>query len=259
MKHPKANDYFMIVVTFVAFLAIWEILVRVFNISHIILPKPSSIFSNLIIIIQRGLLQKNLGITLYEILIGFLIGGIIGIVLGTLVALSSFLNRIIYPFIVAFQSIPKVAIAPLMVIWFGFGVESKIVMTIIISFFPVLVNTIAGLRASDQSQLDLMTSLAATKWQTFRYVRLPNSLPYIFAGLEIGIVLSVIGAIVGEFVGASKGLGYLMMFFNARLDVASVFAILLVLGVLGYLLQSLMTLIRRRVAFWAEPREIDIY
>jgi NitT/TauT family transport system permease protein len=259
MKRKKVGDYLLMFATLFIFLALWEILVDVFNISHIVVPKPTKIITNFIVIVQRGLLTSNLGITLYEILVGFIIGGFIGIVIGTAIALSPFLNRIIYPFIVAFQSIPKVAIAPLMVIWFGFGIESKIVMTVIISFFPVIVNTIAGLRSADQSQLDLMTSLAATKWQTFRYVRLPNSLPYVFAGLEIGIVLSVIGAIVGEFVGSSKGLGYLMMFFNARLDVASSFAILLTLGVLGYILQAIMTVIRRRVAFWAEPREIDIY
>ena len=142
-----------------------------------------------------------------------------------------------------------------MVSWFGFGIESKIVMTIVIAFFPILVNTIAGLQDVDQDQLDLMTSLVATPWQKIRYIRFPNSLPYVFAGLEIGITLSIIGAIVGEFVGATGGLGYLIQFANARLDVANVFAILLVLAALGTLLQTSISVLRRKVVFWAETGE----
>ena len=139
-----------------------------------------------------------------------------------------------------------------MVIWFGFGLESKILMTAVIAFFPILVNTVVGLRHVEQDRLDLMVALKATRWQIFRFVRLPTALPFIFAGLDVGIVLSVIGAIVGEFVGASGGLGYLLLVYNADLKIAAVFALLIILAVLGIILHGCVMMVQRRVMFWAE-------
>ena len=144
------------------------------------------------------------------------------------------------------------AIAPIIVIWFGYGVSSKIVITATIAFFPLLANTIVGLRAAPAEQIELMIAFTASRWQVFRLARLPQALPYIFVGLDVAIVLSVIGAIVGEFVGAQAGLGYLILQKNFNMDMAGVFAILIVLSAMGIGLHLLVNVIQRRVVFWME-------
>src|SRR5262249_54493550 len=144
----------------------------------------------------------------------------------------------------------KVAIAPLIVAWAGFGIESKVLIVALVSFFPMLVNTIVGLKATPEDKIELMRSLAASRWKIFYMVKLPEALPFIFAGLNIGIVLAVLGAIVGEFVGAKAGLGYQILQMNYNLDIAGVFAILILLGAIGIALDYLTLLLRRRLVFW---------
>ena len=151
------------------------------------------------------------------------------------------------------QTSPKVAIAPLLVIWFGFGITSKVVMTAMISFFPVVVNTIAGLRVSDAEQVMLLRSYSASRLDIFRIVQLPSSLPFIFAGLDVAIVLSVIGTIVAEFVGSTAGLGHTLLKFNQVMDIPGVFASLAVLSLLGVALHTILQLVQRKVVFWARP------
>jgi NitT/TauT family transport system permease protein len=236
----------------VGFLLVWEIAVRLLGVPAIVLPPPTSVLTALYSLVASGAVFLHLGITLTEILLGFAIGAIGAFVLGSLIALFRIADRILYPYIIALQAVPKVALAPLLVIWFGFGLESKILMTAVIAFFPILVNTVVGLRTVEQDRLDLMVALKATRWQIFRFVRLPTALPFIFAGLDVGIVLSVIGAIVGEFVGASGGLGYLLLVYNADLNIAAVFALLIILAVLGIVLHGAVMLVQRRVMFWAE-------
>jgi NitT/TauT family transport system permease protein len=172
------------------------------------------------------------------------------LVLGALIAQFRLADKLIYPYVIALQSVPKVALAPLLVIWFGFGLESKVIMTAVIAFFPIIVNTIVGLRTVDQDRIDLMVALKASRWQIFRYVRLPTALPFIFAGLDVGIVLSVIGAIVGEFVGANGGLGYLLLVYHADLKIAAMFALLVILALLGIVLHGIVQIVQRRVVFW---------
>ena len=214
------------------------------------LPAPSAIGAALWNLLSVGTLHKHLGVTLAEILAGFVLGAGCGIVLGALIALSPILRRILYPYIIILQVVPKVAVAPLFIIWLGFGIESKVLMAVLISFFPLLVNTIAGLQNVQPEYLDLMTAVKARRWETFRYVRFPSALPYIFAGLEAAIVLAVIGAIVGEFVGASVGLGYLIMLYQTNLNIAGVFAVLVVLAAVGLALHAAVVFARRRIVFW---------
>jgi NitT/TauT family transport system permease protein len=163
------------------------------------------------------------------------------------------LYRLLYPYVVAFQTVPKVAIAPLVVIWFGFGIGSKIAMALMICFFPVVVNTIEGLRSVNPERIMLLRSYSASKFDIFRFVQLPAALPFIFAGLDIGIVLAVIGTVVGEFVGSTAGLGYVLMKFNHEIDIAGVFASIVVLSVLGVLLHLCLRLIQERVVHWSKP------
>ena len=239
------------ILLFVCLIGGWELAVRVFNISKIVVPAPSSVAWALWNGMQGDFL-KHFGITFYETIAGFVLGAATGLILGALISQFRLLERTLYPYIVAFQTLPKVAIAPIIVIWFGYGVTSKIVITATIAFFPLLANTIVGLRAAPAEQIELMVAFTASRWQVFKLARLPHALPYIFVGLDVAIVLSVIGAIVGEFVGAQAGLGYLILQKNFNMDMAGVFAILIVLSAMGIGLHLLVNAIQRRVVFWMD-------
>jgi NitT/TauT family transport system permease protein len=201
-----------------------------------------------------GLFLKHGLVTLSEAASGFAIAVGAGLVVGTLIAEIRFLERAVYPYLVALQTMPKIALAPLLVVWFGFGPASKIAVATIIAFFPMLVTMIAGLRHSDQGRLDVLRALGASRWRCFIAAKLPGALPHIFSGLSIAALFCLTGAIVGEFVGASAGLGYLIVQANARMNIPQVFAILVVLGCLGMLAFGGVQMLRRRVLFW-EPQE----
>lgn len=238
------------VVSLTVFFGGWEALIRLGNVAAFMMPPPSAIVLALWYNLNSAGYWENLGITVYETIAGFLLASIGGIVLGVTLALSAIVYRIFYPYVVALQTIPKVAIAPLMIVWFGFGLESKILIVALTAMFPVLVNTIAGLRSTEPDRLDLLRGLCASRWQRLRHVEIPSALPYIFAGLDTAIVFAVIGAIVGEFVGARKGIGVSILQANFSLDLASVFSSLIVLSVLGVLLNSIVKFFERRVCFW---------
>lgn len=242
----------LIVGFFLFVIGFWHAAVTVLNVSHLIFPGPVAVVQALYDGLASGEIVRHLWVTLYEILMGFAVGALAGFLLGALIGQSALLEAVLYPYVVAFQTVPKVAVAPLFVLWFGFGATSKVVITATIVFFPVVANTIVGLRSAQRDQIDLMRAFTASPWHVFRMVRLPHALPYVFAGLDIGIVLAVIGAIVGEFVGAQAGLGYLILQRNFSMDAAGMFAILIVLSLIGIVLHTLMRLIARRVIFWAD-------
>lgn len=228
----------------------WEWYVKAYQVSIVILPPPSQIVSALYSGLASGVYLKALAVTLQAIVLGFLLSASVAFVLGTLISQVRLLEATIYPYVVALQTLPKIAIAPLILVWVGLGIESKIIIAALVSFFPMLVNTIVGLKSASADKLELMHALTASPAKTFFLVRLPEALPYIFAGLQIGIVLAVLGAIVGEFVGAKAGLGYLIIQMNYTMDVAGMFAVLVILGVMGVALNVLITVVRRRVIFW---------
>ena len=240
---------------FVLFVALWEWVVRAWNVPNFLVPAPSTVAGALARGMRTGLYLTNFWITLFEALVGFVIAAVAGIVLGAIIAQFRLVERTFYPYLVALQTLPKIAIAPLIIVWFGFGISSKVIIAGTVAFFPVLVNVIVGLKTVDAAKLDLMRSLRASRWQTFRLVTFPNALPFVFAGLDIAIVFSVLGAIVGEFVGSQKGLGNLILQFNFSLDVAGVFAVLILLSVMGVVLHLVMQAVQRHVIFWAEPDE----
>jgi NitT/TauT family transport system permease protein len=237
---------------FVLVIAAWQAAVTLLQVSPLIFPGPLAVAKAIVLALTEGDIGPHVWVTLYEILAGFAFGALFGFLLGAGIGQSALLETVLYPYVVAFQTVPKVAVAPLFVLWFGFGATSKVVITATIVFFPVLANTIVGLRSAPRDQVDLMTAFTASPWHVFRMVRLPHALPYVFAGLDIGIVLAVIGAIVGEFVGAQAGLGYLILQRNFSMDAAGMFAILVVLSVIGILLHTAMKLIARRVIFWVD-------
>jgi NitT/TauT family transport system permease protein len=245
----------LIPLVFVLFVALWEWVVRAWNVPNFLVPAPSTVAGALGRGVRTGLYLTNFWITLFEALVGFVIAAVAGIVLGAIIAQFRLVERTFYPYLVALQTLPKIAIAPLIIVWFGFGISSKVIIAGTVAFFPVLVNVIVGLKTVDAATLDLMRSLRASRWQTFRLVTFPNALPFVFAGLDIAIVFSVLGAIVGEFVGSQKGLGNLILQFNFSLDVAGVFAVLILLSVMGVALHLVMQAVQRHVIFWAEPDE----
>jgi NitT/TauT family transport system permease protein len=240
-----------------ATLAVWEALVRLLQVPAFILPTPSSIFTALYRGIASTLYLNHIGITLAETLIGFVVGTVLAFALGIAVALSRPIEYFLYPFIVMFQAMPKVALAPLIIVWFGLGLTSKVVNAALVAFFPLMVNTIVGLRSAEEDKVDLMRSLAASPWQIFWMLRLPNAMPYIFAGLEIAMIFALIGAIVAEFVGAQSGLGMLIQSMNFTMDVAGQFSILLILSLMGLVLNGIVNGVRRRVLFWDPSQKVD--
>jgi NitT/TauT family transport system permease protein len=248
----RQRDFLLTLGLGVTILLAWEGAIRLFAIPRIIVPAPTAVLGALWQGAASGELLTNFWVTFAEVVLGFIGGALIGLTFGVVIGLFPLLERVVYPYIIAFQTVPKVAIAPIIVIWFGYGMASKVVITATIAFFPVLANTIVGLRAAPRDQVELMVAFTASRWQIFRLVRWPQALPFIFVGLDVAIVLAVIGAIVGEFVGAQSGLGYLILQRDFNLDMAGVFAILLILSALGFGLHSLMMALQSRVVFWAD-------
>lgn len=246
-------EYVLVPLIFIVGVSLWEFLTVALKVPAYILPPPSKIISALIGHVQTSTFWENFGVTLQEIGIGYAIAVAIAFTLGILISQVRIIEKAILPYVVAFETIPKIALAPLFLIWFGFGLLSKIVMTAFIAFFPILINVIEGLRSVDEDKLEMMRSLGASKYQIFLKLRLPNAAPFIFAGLDLGIIFAVIGAVVGEFVGAKAGLGYQMLQYNYDFNVASMFAMLIVLSLLGITGHTLIRLLKRKFAFWATP------
>lgn len=237
-------------------LLIWEVAVSAFVIPSYVLPSPRAVM----LALADGLAQSptsragfwyHLIDTLEATLIGFAIGGVLGLVLAAAMAEFRPVERLLFPYVAAVQSLPKVAIAPLYVIWFGYQIESKIAMAVTLALFPVLLNALQGFLSVDRDRLELMASLDASRWQTFWLFKLPASLPLIFAGLNLGIVYGLLGALVAEFIGAQRGMGVMVMQLQSVNDTAGVFAVLVVLAVVGYVLIAAMRMIQHRVVFWS--------
>jgi NitT/TauT family transport system permease protein len=233
-------------------IGLWEILPRSGFVSEIIVPPFSEVAVALWTLIQTDFFLEHFTVTLREILVGFVLGTIIGFIAGVLLAISRPVNRITYPFVVAFQAIPKIVFAPLFIAWFGFGESSKIVMAMVISFFPVLINTKVGLENVPEDSIRLMRSLRATPIQVFRKVSLLHALPIIFAGVQTALTFAVIGALVGEFVGASSGMGYLLNLYNFQLRIDRVFSVIVILAAVGAVGYFLLEWLGKKLIYWRE-------
>ena len=240
-----------------AFLLVWEGFVRLFQIPLFILPTPSNVFVAFYRGFASALYIDHICITVTETLMGFVLGTALAFLLGTVIALSRPVEYFLYPFVVMFQAMPKVALAPLIIVWFGLGLTSKVVNAGLVAFFPLMVNTIVGLRSAEEDKVNLMRSLAASKTQIFWMLQLPNAMPYIFAGLEIAMIFALIGAIVAEFVGAQAGLGMLIQSMNFTMDVAGQFSVLLLLSILGLILNGIVIGVRKRVLFWDASQKFN--
>ena len=272
--HPKARRPLRLgtkswsLLLLVVLLGGWELGVRLFHVPKFLIPPVSDIA----VALWRGLaaspfakdsLWYHSAITVTEILLGFFVGSAIGLAIGVVVSQMPRLEAILEPYVSALQSLPKVAVAPIIVVWLGFGIGSKVAIICLLTFFPVLVTSIAGFKAVDPDRIDLLRSLSATPWQIFRKAKFPSALPYIFAGLNMAAAFAVVGAIVGEFVGAQAGLGVLIQQMEAQMDTGGSFSVFIVLSVIGIVLTAILRRIQQRVLHWmpqdpAQQRTINV-
>ena len=229
-------------------LVFWEFCVRFYQIPHYILPAPILIFTELIK--KHTLLLSHTLVTLQEMLIGFTLAIAIAIPIAILMFQFSILEYAFYPFIVGSQSVPVFAVAPLLILWFGYGIFSKVVMTAVIVFFPITLNTLDGLKSAVPDVVNMFRILKANRWQILRKVNFPAALPFIFSGAKIGISISTIGAVIGEWVGSKAGLGYLMLHSNSQMQIALVFAAIVCLTAMGLVLLAIMTFLEKIVMPW---------
>ena len=237
---------------FIAIFVLWEVCCRLFKIPDFILPSPSVIIDK--IVASWSLLLLNGLVTAQEIVLGFGLSVVIGIPLAVFAVYSRVFERVAFPFMVSLQTIPKVALAPILVMWLGYGVLPKVMVAFLISFFPIVIGAMVGMRSTEKEMIYLVQSMGANELTTFLKIRLPRALPSIFGGLKIGMGQAVVGATVGEFIAAEHGLGYLQLISQVRLDTALLFAAVVVLSLLGVLLFNIVAWVERLALPWNRLR-----
>ena len=247
---PPLKSFWIALLSLFLTLAGWQLAIYFTDLPAFILPSPVDVGTRFARSLADGSLLRHTSVTLLEVLLGLLMGTASATVLGYLLAKSRLFERLLAPYLVASQAVPIVAIAPLLVIWFGPGIFSKVLICALIVFFPVLVNTVVGVREVPASLHDLMRSLRATRWQTLRYLEIPASLPIFLGGLRIGTALSVIGAVVGEFVGSDRGLGFLINVGRGQYDTALVFVAIFALIFLALLLYGIVAWLENYLLKW---------
>jgi NitT/TauT family transport system permease protein len=234
--------------TFVVIVGAWALLVRVFKIPAYLLPAPGPVFER--IITDAGMLWSNSLVTLTEIVLGFGLTLVTAIPLGLLIALSPVARQILYPPIMLLQLVPKIAVAPLFLVWLGFGIESKVLLTILMTFFPLLLASISGFQILDNRLLYLTQSMGASTLQTFRFLRVPAALPVIFSGVKSSATIAATAAIVAEFVGSNSGLGYVLLKGTSTMDLELTFAVLVVLTIIGIVINYVVEFSEWLMAPW---------
>jgi NitT/TauT family transport system permease protein len=235
---------------------LWGIGVWVFDPPEYVIPSPIAVLDRMQETWSSQLMSATL-ITSKETIIGFAVAIVVAVPLSVLLTYSRMAERFLYPVMVSSQVVPKVAIAPLFVVWFGFGLTPKVLIAFLIAFFPIVIDTTVGLRSVDPGMLHLARSMGASEMQTFRKVRLPNGLPSFFGGLKVAVTLAVIGAVVGEFVGSSDGLGYVLITATGNVDTPLVFASILLMSLIGIVLFALLEVVERFATPWHRSRRID--
>ena len=238
--------------TFAVMVALWWGAVQLFRIPAYLLPGPGAVF--LRIATDGGMLWGHSRVTLIEILLGFGLTILTSIPLGLLIALSALAKQIVYPPIMLMQLVPKIAVAPLFLVWLGFGLESKVLLTILMTFFPLLLASISGFMILDERLLYLTKTMGASSWDTFRYLRFPAALPVIFSGIKTSATIAATAAIVAEFVGANRGLGYVLLRATSTMDIELVFAVLVVLTIVGIAINYIVEIWEWAMTPWQRAR-----
>lgn len=241
------------VLTLVIVIAVWHVAVVALHIPNYILPLPGEVFNALQSGFADGTLWPHVGYTLLETLAGYAIGCSLAVVLGAALAESETFERFVYPLLIGLQAVPKVALAPLILVWFGFGFSSKLVLVVLICFFPLFINTLVGIRRADPDLVDACRAFSASRLYIFFHVKLPSAAGDIFAGLQVGVSLALIGAVVAEFVSSQQGLGYLVQSSATNMNVSTMFAGVVLLAAIGIAGSQIVRVIHRRVVFWEQP------
>jgi NitT/TauT family transport system permease protein len=231
-------------------LGLWELALAVDYVSESILPHPKDIVVSFYELVRSDFVWADVAATLYESVAGFALGAVLGLALAIPSGLSPIMRQMLNPYAVALQVTPRIAIAPLIIAWAGFGYNSKIWIAAIIAFFPVYVNALTGILTVDEEAREMFRSLGASRWQTFTHLMVPSSLPIMFAGLKTAAGLALVGAVVGEFISAERGLGVLVQQFSSQLAISDAFAVILMLMFLGLLLYGTMEWLERATVFW---------
>lgn len=234
----------------VCFLLLWQFGTKFFGVPTYLLPGPWDVAKSAWVLYSTGLIFPHIGTTLTEMFFGYFLGCAVAFVLGALVAEFVLVERIVFPYVVGFQSMPKVALAPLLLVWFGFGLASKVILVALICFFPMFINTMTGLRSTNPDLIALYRASSSPRWLIFFDVKLPSAANSIFAGLQIGIVLGLIGTVVGEFVAAKQGLGHLIQSSSMNFDVGAMFTSVFTLSLIGILANFAIRALYRRVVYW---------
>ena len=242
----------------IGFLAAWEWLPGLLGVPTFIIPPLSTVAGEFVRLLEAERLMYHSGITALEVVIGFVIGSLLGMFIGYMLGMSPTAEFVLSPYILALQIAPKVAFAPLFVMWFGYTVYPKIIVAVLIVFFPVMINVLGSVRTIDPQMINLAQSFSATRWQIFRKIEFPASMPPLFAGLRIGSTLAVIGVVVGELVGGNIGLGYLLVFGEGQANTAMVFVVIIMLTLIGIIAYVAVILLERRVLHYMPRRKLGI-
>jgi NitT/TauT family transport system permease protein len=246
----RARSIVIPALTLLGIILLWEAADALFDFNRVVLPAPHEIAAAFRS--RLDVLMYHTGVTMLEAILGFAVGSLVAVLLAVAFTLSRTVSYAVYPFAVALKSTPLIAIAPLLIVWFGNGLASKVVMSALVAFFPVLVNMVDGLGSYESEMDDLMRSLSASRSQILMKIRLPNSLPHLFSALKIASSLAVVGAVIGEFTGATEGIGYLINQSSYYLDTDVMFAGILLISLSGILFFGAIGLLERRVVFWQQ-------
>ena len=241
--------------TLVFVLVVWQAAVRLFDMPAYFIPAPTDIV--IALVRARSLYAEHYLVTLWSTLAAFSIAFVLAVLMGALVSESRFLERTLYPLLVALQSMPRIALAPVIIVWFGFGPASKIVLGVLSAFFPIFLNTAHGMKMVDSDQVALMRTLHASRAQIFWTIKLPNALPFLLAGANIGIIFAILAVIVGEFLGANRGMGFLIVNQSNQMDTPGVFANVVLLSATGLVFHYGLGALRHRLLFWAGGTEVS--
>lgn len=245
---PWISTPMLLIVFFVG----WDLFVRAFHINELVLPRPAAVFESLSKVVRAPATWDHARTTILETLVGFLTALVFGVLAGVVLGKVPWIERSLRPMIVASQVVPKVALIPLFVIWFGFGITSKVIIAALLAFFPIMLNVQLGVRSVESGQREVMRSLNASRWQTFKHLELKSTMPYVFTGMEVGIVFAIIGTIVGEYLGGSEGLGYLVVVTLNALDAPQLFAVIILLSAIGLAMYFVVNALKRFFIPWHE-------
>ncbi|MDR7385085.1 ABC transporter permease [Promicromonospora iranensis] len=221
-----------------------------------LVPSPGAVAETMVA--DWAILLEHTWVTTLETIVGFVLAAVIGVATAVLLVYSRTAEKSLYPLILFAQVIPKIAIAPILVVWFGFGMTPKIVLAVLIAFFPVVISAVAGLRSVDPELLEMSATMGASRWKTFRKIRFPGALPQLMSGLKVAVTLAVVGAVVGEFVGADRGLGYVLLLASGNLDAPLLFADLILMSLIGVVLFVLVEVLERLLIPWHASRRGNV-